>query len=101
MAVPEEIRTRLSRWCAARVSHSEREQRQISYTIQGREVTILDRRTPTYPELGAAWSSTAIAQLRLDDPTPGMWSLYSPAGSGWRHKTEGADPIALLDLVSA
>jgi hypothetical protein len=101
MAVPEEIRTRLSRWCAARVSDSERGQRQISYTIQGREVTILDRRAPTYPELGAAWSSTGIAQLRLDDPKPGMWSLYSPVGSGWRHETEGADPIALLDLVSA
>jgi hypothetical protein len=101
MAVPEEIRTRLSRWCADRVPDTEREQRQIAYTIQGGEVTILDRRPPAYPELGAAWSATPLAQLRQDDPESGMWSLYRPAGErDWRREFGGDDPLALLDRVT-
>ena len=99
MAVPEEFRTLLSRWCADRVPDSEREQWQIGYTIQGDEVTILDRRPPAYPELGVAWSATAIALLRLDDESGG-WVLYRPVGAdGWRRETAGHDPIALLEQV--
>jgi hypothetical protein len=102
MAVPEEIRTRLSRWCAARVPDGEREQRQISYTSQGDEVTIVDRRPPAYPELQAAWSSTPLAQLRRNTPRPGEWTLLRPVGDGgWRREAEGTDPIALLDRMSA
>ena len=101
MAVPEEIRTRLSQWCSVRIPASDREQWQVGYTIQGDEITILDRRPPAYPELSAAWSSTAIAQLRLDDGEPGGWVLYRPVGDGgWRRESEGPDPIALLEQVS-
>lgn len=101
MAVSEETRHRLSRWCAERVSDVEREQRQISYTIHGDDVTIHDRRPPAYPELGAAWTSTPVALLRVDDPVPGAWSLYRPVGEGgWRRESDGADPVALLDRVS-
>jgi hypothetical protein len=100
MAVPEETRTLLSQWCADRVPESEREQWQIGYTIQDDEITILDRRPPAYPELGAAWSATPIALLRLDDE-PGGWVLYRPAGEGWRRETAGPDPIALLKQVRA
>lgn len=100
MVVPEEIPRRLSRWCAARIPDVEREQRQIGYTIQGDEVTIVDRRSPAFPELGAEWSATPIAQLRVDDPDPGVWSLYRPVGGdGWRRATTGEDPLALLDAV--
>jgi hypothetical protein len=99
MAVPDETRTRLSQWCAARVPDDERDQWQVGYTIQGDEVTIVERRPPAYPELGAAWSATPVAQLRLDDE--GGWALYRPVGeSGWRREASGPDPIALLDQVS-
>jgi hypothetical protein len=100
MAVPEETRIRLSRWCAARIPDAEREQRQIGYTIHGREVTIVDRRPPPYPELGAEWSAVPIAQLRRDDPEDGSWSLYRPAeGGSWQYEATGDDPLVLLDRV--
>ncbi|GAA0942138.1 hypothetical protein [Pseudonocardia zijingensis] len=99
MAVPDEIRSRLSQWCAARVPAAERDQRQIGYTIHGDAVTILERRPPAYPELGPAWSATPVARLvRLRDG----WVLERPAGRGtWQRDATGSDPIALLDAVRA
>jgi hypothetical protein len=99
MAVPEEIRARLSQWCAARVPTAERDQRQIAYTIHGDAVTILERRPPAYPELGPAWSATPVARLLR---RPDGWQLERPAGRGeWRQDTTGNDPIALLESVRA
>jgi hypothetical protein len=104
MPVPEEVRARLSRWCTDSIPDAERAHRQIGYTIHGDEVTIVDRRPPTYPELGAAWTSTPLAQLRRDDPEPGRWSLYRPAGDGpgsWERTGRPAeDPVTLLDRVA-
>lgn len=100
MAVPEQIRTRLSDWCSSHVPAAEREQWQVGYTIQGEEITILDRRPPAYPELGSAWTSTPLAQLRLDGGEAGGWVLYRPVGEGgWRQERTGPDPIALLEQV--
>lgn len=99
MAVPEEVRRRLSQWCAARVSDAERDQRQIAYTIQGDAITILERRPPAYPELGAAWSATPVARLRQERDG---WHLERPVGAGdWRRESAGSDPIVLLDRVTA
>jgi hypothetical protein len=99
MAVPEEIRTRLSQWCAARVPATERDHRQIAYTIHGDAITILERRPPAYPELGHAWSATPMARLRRGRDG---WQLDRPAGSGdWRRDATGSDPIELLERVRA
>lgn len=100
MAVPEEIRARLSRWCADSVPAGERDEHQIGYTTQGREITVHERRPPAYPELGAEWSTTPVAQLRMDDPEPGRWTLYRAAGSAWERVADGDDPLALLQSVS-
>jgi hypothetical protein len=96
--VPEETRHKLSLWCSAQVSAGERGQRQIGYTIHGDEVTIVDRRAPTYPELQTAWSTTAVARLRFGDPGGGSWSLYRRDDDDrWRRVSSGADPLALLE----
>jgi hypothetical protein len=96
--VPEETRHQLSQWCTAQVPEAERAQRRIGYTIQGDDVTIVDRRAPTYPELHTAWSATPVARLRPDDPQGGSWSLYRPIGDdGWQRVSSGVDPLALLD----
>ena len=98
MAVSEEIRTRLSGWCATRVPEAEREQRRIGYTIHGDEVTIVDRRAPACPELGHAWSATPLARLRR---RADAWLLDRPVGThDWRCDADGSDPIALLDRVT-
>ena len=100
MSVPEETRVRLSRWCTARIPATERRGRQIGYTIQGDEVTIVDRRAPAFPELGTAWSTRPLAQLRGGDPEAGCWSLYRPAGADrWQRVATGHDPVELLEQV--
>jgi len=97
MAVPEEIRSRLTQWCAARVPAAERDAHQIAYTIHGDTVTILERKPPAYPELGPAWSATPVARLIR---RPDGWQLERPAGRGeWRPAATGSDPIELLDRV--
>lgn len=106
MGVPEAVREQLATWCATVLDERERERRRIGYTTAGSTVTILDRRPPTFPELGAAWSSTSLARLRVDDPDPGTWSLYVPAGreggQRWERREPPADdPFALLERVSA
>ena len=71
--------------------------RQIGYTVQGAEVTIIDRRAPAHPRLDAGWTSTPLALLRLDPDGSGRWTLYRPAADGgWTRTSEGDDPIALL-----
>jgi hypothetical protein len=100
MAVPEEIRTRLSEWCATRVPDSARGQRQVAYTIHGDQVTILERTPPAYPELGPAWSATPV--VRLQRRRENDWVLERPVGEDeWRRESSGPDPIALLDQVTA
>ncbi|MBC3194593.1 hypothetical protein H7X46_26440 [Pseudonocardia sp. C8] len=105
MGVPEQVRERLATWCAELVPEAERDRRRIGYTTAGRTVTILDRRPPSFPELGAAWSSTPLAQLRADDPDQGIWTLYVPAapesGARWERVTPPAeDPFVLLERVA-
>ena len=105
MGVPEQVREQLATWCAELVPEAERDRRRIGYTTAGSTVTILDRRPPSFPELGAAWTSTSLAQLRAGDPEPGSWRLYIPAapGSGarWERVDPPAeDPFVLLERVA-
>jgi hypothetical protein len=98
VAVPEETRHQLSLWCSAQVPPEDRSHHRIAYTINGDDVTIVDRRAPTYPELQTAWSATPVARLRIGDPVGGSWSLYRPDGDdGWQRVASGPDPLALLD----
>lgn len=103
MGVPEEVRTRLATWCAELVGDHEQGRRRIGYTTAGDNITILDRRPPTFPELGAAWSSTALAQLRANTPERGRWSLFLPGAASserWERQEPSADdPFLLLERI--
>jgi hypothetical protein len=99
MPVPEEVRHALSRWCAERIPDAERERHRVGYTIQGADVTILDRRAPTYPELGAEWTSTPLARLHLAED--GTWSLLRPhPRDRWEPEATGPDPLQQQERVS-
>src|SRR4051794_27641304 len=96
--VPEETRHQLSLWCSAQVPAAERGQRQIGYTIHGDDVTIVDRRAPTYPELQPAGPPPRGAGGGWGAPVGGGWSLSRPdSDAGWQGGPPGATPRALLD----
>lgn len=105
MAIPEDIRARVAEWCTGQVPDSTKDERRIGYTTAGDHLTILDRRPPAIPELGAAWTSTPLAQLRADDPKPGRWTLYIAGPEGgprWeRQEPSGDDPITLLERIES
>lgn len=104
-AADDALRRLLSRWCGDRLPAGVRPQVQISYTILEGVVTIVERRPPAFPPLGAAWTATPVAQLRRDDPVAGAWSLYEPTDRGWRRYrrplAQAVEPAPLLAEVDA
>ncbi|MCW0212117.1 MAG: hypothetical protein OJJ54_02070 [Pseudonocardia sp.] len=105
MAIPEDVRARVAEWCAALVPESLRDERRIGYTTAGDHLTILDRRPPEFPELGAVWASTPLAQLRRNDPSRHRWSLYIAGPEGgprWERQEPSADdPFALPERIES
>jgi hypothetical protein len=83
VTVPREYQAVFNRWCAERVPESARASVQVGYRIHGDQVTLTERHPPAFPELDAAWTSTRVAQLRHNDPEPGLWRIYRPVDDGW------------------
>lgn len=79
MAVPEDVQAEIRRWCAGRVPEHQRDRLRIGYSVRGDQVTITERHPPAFPELGSAWSSTPVAQLRYNNPEAGLWRIYQPS----------------------
>jgi hypothetical protein len=102
MAVAEEIRARLTDWCADCLPAEARDRRRIAFTSVGDTLTILDRRPPAFPELGAVWSSTPLARLRAEPD--GRWALFIPTTDGerWeRQEPTADDPLVLLGRIES
>lgn len=94
MAVPDEARAAIARWCATRVPDAERGRWRLTWTVQGDVVTLVQRHAPALA--GERWPSTPLARLRHDPG--GHWTLHRPGPGGtWRPTTTGPDPVALLD----
>jgi Protein of unknown function (DUF3024) len=75
MALPELDVARAQRWCVARVSAHARDQLRIECELAPRHLTIVERRPPWHEDLGADWTSSAIARLRYS-ATDKSWTLY-------------------------
>lgn len=95
---------RVSRWCADRVPERVRDRIRVECDVGSRHLTIVERRPPSRPDVGAEWTRFPIARLRYTIAR-GQWSLY------WRDRNErwhaygGTAPSAsvqdLLDEVDA
>nr|WP_181784081.1 hypothetical protein [Pseudonocardia pini] len=88
-------------WCADCLPDEDRERRRIAFTSVGDTLTILDRRPPAFPELGAVWSSTPLARLCADPD--GRWTLFLPTvgGERWeRQEPTADDPLDLLGPIA-
>jgi len=86
-------------WCAECLPAEERPRRRIAFTSVGDTLTILDRRPPRFPELGAVWSSIPLARLRAEGDG---WVLFLPTvdGARWeRQEPAAADPLDLLARI--
>ncbi|MBV9315489.1 MAG: hypothetical protein JO100_17555 [Pseudonocardia sp.] len=103
MTVPKEYRALFSRWCAERVPAHARAHLQIGFRIHGDVVTILERRPPEFPELSSVWTSTSVAQLRHNDPEPGLWRIYHWVEDSWRcyDHPPSTMPEPLLAMIAA
>lgn len=103
MPVGKETQELLSRWCVERVPAHARSRLQVAYTIHNDQVTIVERHPPTFPELSSEWSTTRVAQLRHDDPEPGLWQIYALRDGSWRRyqRPPSASPAELLDEIAA
>ena len=94
MSVPEDERSAIAAWCAARVSAAKRPRWRLGWAVQGDDVTLAERRAPEPPDV--RWSSTPLARLSRDGD--GRWTLHRPGPGGtWRATTCGPDPVALLE----
>lgn len=97
MAVPEQARREIGRWCSER----RRPDVRVDYNVLDATVTIVERRPPEMPELTPAWSSRKVAQLRFGDPVPEQWALFHPVDGGWERSDVGAEdaPGPLLEEI--
>jgi len=94
VSVPEDERSAIAAWCAARVPAAERPRWRLGWAVQGDDVTLVERRAPEPPDV--RWSSTPLARLSRDGD--GRWTLHRPGPGGtWRATTCGPDPVALLE----
>lgn len=97
MAVPEQARRDIARWCSER----RRPDVRVDYSVLDATVTIVERRPPEMPELAPAWSSRKVAQLRFDNPVPEKWVLFHPVDGGWERSDVDAQvaPGPLLEEI--
>jgi hypothetical protein len=83
------------------VPEEHRHEARVECSRRGNSITIVERRPPWNPELiGPDWTSTKVAQLRMD-PSSGRWSLYCSDRNGrwWRYDPVG--PSASVDPLLA
>ena len=75
----------VERFCEQRTPPDLRDQMRLECSARGNAITIVERRSPWDPQFGSEWTSSQIAQLRLDS-TKGTWSIH------WRGSDERWHP---------
>ncbi|MFI4991550.1 MAG: DUF3024 domain-containing protein [Solirubrobacterales bacterium] len=87
-------------FCESRVPEEHRDELRLECSHRGNSITIVERRPPWNPEIGAAWTSMKVAQLRYDKAA-GQWLLYcSDSGERW-WPYDDVGPSASVDPLLA
>jgi Protein of unknown function (DUF3024) len=73
--VPELDLARIRRYCAARIPAHVADLVRLEIEVEGRSVTIVERRPPWSSSMGPEWSRVPIARLRFTK-SRGEWTLY-------------------------
>ena len=71
----------------------------LEVEVEGPNVTIVERRLPSWPDIGPEWSRQPIAQVRFDRARS-TWTLYWPRASG-RWQRYDLDPAPTIDRLLA
>jgi hypothetical protein len=87
-------------YCDACVPRSAREELRVECSRRGRAITIVERRPPWRADLGPEWTTSRVAQLRLD-PALGLWSLHAPDRKGRWFQYEGLAPATRVGQLLA
>ena len=90
----------VDRYCQTRVPERLREEIRIECHRRGTAITIVEARPPWSPEAGPEWSTSKVAQLRLDEPA-GIWALYWPDRNGRWHRYEQVSPRRTVSSLIA
>lgn len=91
IALPEPDLARILEFCGARVPARLHDKIRVEAEIDGRAVTIVERRPPWRPEYGPEWSRAPIARLR-HSATSGLWTLYWSDRHGRFHRYDLIKP---------
>ena len=91
MTVPQDVLAEVARFCGERTPDGLRDQLQLECSARGNAITIVERRAPWDPSFSTDWTTSAVAQLRLDTAR-GVWSLYWRGSDERWHAYEGGRP---------
>ena len=100
MPLPEFIKAlaekKFGEFCERRVSPHIRHKVNLSYTIRGNSITIVENRVPWLA--GTKWTHSPIAQCRYDDKK-GTWTLYWRDRNRRWWKYEPLSPMRDIDKL--
>lgn len=89
--LPDLDLAKIRRFAEDRVPARARHQVRLEVEVDGRAVTIVERRAPWSPEVGPEWSRSPVARLRFSASTS-TWALYSrDRNLAWHHYRRAGD----------
>jgi hypothetical protein len=97
-SLPELDVARIRRWCEHRVPERALHQVRLESEITGRQVTVVERRSPWRADSGPEWTRRPVARLTYVAST-GLWTLYSSDRNGRFHRYDRLAPTSKIDAL--
>jgi len=98
VSIAETDLARARRWCEGRVPLRFRDQVRVELKVHGQALTVVERRPPWPPRVGAEWSRAPVARF-FYDAAARRWTLFWPdRNSHWR-RYQRCPPSSRLDVL--